>query len=33
MNEAGVAVLFAYKWLHNFAKPLDEILKMQTDLI
>ena len=27
MNEACVAVLFAYKWLHNFAKPMDEILK------
>ena len=25
MNEAGVAVLFAYKWLHNFVKALDEI--------
>ena len=27
MNEACVAVLFAYKWLHNFVKALDEILK------
>ena len=25
MNEACVAVLFAYKWLHNFVKTLDEI--------
>ena len=25
MNEACVAVLFAYKWLHNFVKVLDEI--------
>ena len=30
----SVAVLFAYKWLHNFLKALDEILKeIQTDLI
>ena len=27
MNEACVAVLFPYKWLYNFAKPLEEILK------
>ena len=27
MNEACVAVIFTYKWLHNFAKPLDEIKK------
>ena len=34
MNEACVAVLFAYKWLHNFVKALDEILKkIQTDLM
>ena len=27
-------LLIAYKWLHNFAKPLDEIFKkMQIDLI
>ena len=25
MNEACVAVLFAYKLLHNFAKAIDEI--------
>ena len=34
MNEACVAVLFAYKWLHNFVKALDEILKkIRTDLM
>ena len=34
MNEACVAVLFAYKWLHNFVKALDEIKKkIQTDLM
>ena len=27
MNEACVAVIFAFKWLHNFVKALDEILK------
>ena len=27
MSEACVEVLFAYKWLHNFVKALDEILK------
>ena len=34
MIEACVAVLFAYKWLHNFVKALDEISKkIQTDLM
>ena len=35
MNEACVAVLFAYKWLHNFVKALDEIKKkkIQNDLM
>ena len=27
MKEACVAVLFAFKWLHNFVKAPDEILK------
>ena len=27
MNEASVAILFTYKWLHNSGKALDEIEK------
>ena len=34
MNEACVAILFAYKWLHNFVKALVKMKfkKMQTVL-
>ena len=34
MSEAFVAILFAYKWLYNFVKALDEIKKkIQTVLM
>ena len=33
MNEACVAILFAYKWLHIFVIAPDEIKKLQTVLM